>query len=64
MIWNGAEHLHGFFLDFLLAGTFQSAFDVFSMPLRWRQAQTILSGARLQLELRGHLGAAAMTKWT
>jgi hypothetical protein len=61
--WNGHETLQQDFNDFLLGQAYPNAFDALAMPRRWRQAQTILSGACLRLKLRGAIGAASLTKW-
>jgi hypothetical protein len=53
--------LSDFFEEFLLAPRF--AADRTAWSRRKRQAMLVLSGAVLQIQLKGAIGAASMTKW-
>lgn len=56
-----ASDLKEYFEEFLLAQSF--TVGIGNMTRRKRQAMVVLSGAILQLKLRGDVGAASMTKW-
>jgi hypothetical protein len=60
--WSAYPHLQSVFEDFLLAQTFANAFNPHEMPRPWRQAQTLLSGVALSLQMRAYAGAAALLK--
>lgn len=61
LFWEGRKDLQRYFNDFLRAQTYPHEFDPKTMPRRWVQAQTVLSGAKLQMELRGALGSATLS---
>jgi hypothetical protein len=58
-----ADDLSGFFQEFVLAHSFPSFEDRSQWPRRKRQAMLVLSGAVLQLQLKGAIGASSLTKW-